>query len=79
MPALMRFLLRNALIGFAAAAVVTIALVMVDVGGFGRVMRESDMGWLAFALVVYFLGLTFSGAQIGFAIMLGQRMPNDDT
>ena len=78
MPALLRFLFRNALIGFSAAAALVAALVLADVGGFGTVIAGSDIGVLAFALLVYFLGLTFASAQIGFAIMLGQRMPDDD-
>ena len=78
MLALLRFLLRNALIGFAAAALFVAGLVLADVGRLGTVLRASDVGLLASALLVYFLGLTFAGAQIGFALMLGHATPDDD-
>ncbi|NDV86079.1 hypothetical protein GTW51_05110 [Aurantimonas aggregata] len=78
MPELLRFLLRNALIGFAAAAFFVSALALADIGRFGTVLRASDIGLLAFALLVYLLGLTFAGVQIGFALMLGHATPDDD-
>jgi hypothetical protein len=78
MPELLRFLLRNALIGFAAAAVFVSILALADIGRFGTVLRASDIGLLAFALLVYLLGLTFAGVQVGFALMLGHATPDDD-
>lgn len=78
MPALLRFLVRHAIIGFSAAALLVAALIATDTAGFGRVIRESDNGLLAAGLVVYFLGLTFSSVQIGIALMTGQATPDDD-
>lgn len=78
MPELLRFLFRNALIGFAAAALFVAGLVLADIGRLGTVLRASDVGLLAAALLVYFLGLTFAGVQIGFALMLGHATPDDD-
>ncbi|MBO0903883.1 hypothetical protein [Jiella sonneratiae] len=78
MPALLRFLLRNALIGFSAAAMLVAAMVVTDTAGFGTVIRQSDIGLIAAALSVYFLGLTFSSVQIGIALMTGQATPDDD-
>ncbi|UIJ71265.1 hypothetical protein [Aurantimonas sp. HBX-1] len=78
MPELLRFLLRNAAIGFAAAAGLVAALALADIGRFGTVLRESDVGLPAFALLVYFLGLTFAGVQVGFALMLGLATPDED-
>jgi hypothetical protein len=78
MPELLRFLLRNALIGFAAAAGLVGILALADIGRLGIVLRASDVGLLASALLVYFLGLTFAGVQVGFALMLGHATPDDD-
>jgi len=77
MPELFRFLLRHAAIGFSAAAALTAIFVYGDLAGFGTVVRQSDMGLVACALVVYFLGLTFTSVQIGFAIMTGQTNPDE--
>ncbi|NDW04009.1 hypothetical protein [Jiella pacifica] len=78
MPALFRFLVRHAIVGFSGAALLVVALVATDTAGFGRVIRESDSGLLAACLVVYFLGLTFSSVQIGIALMTGQATPDDE-
>ncbi|HEY9056181.1 MAG TPA: hypothetical protein VIN77_03430 [Aurantimonas sp.] len=78
MPNLFRFLARNALIGFSAAAFFVAVLALADIGGFGTVITRSDSGPLAIGLVVYFLGLTFSSVQIGMVIMLSGRFPDDD-
>lgn len=78
MPALFRFLVRHAIIGFSGAAFLVAALIVTDTAGFGRVIRQSDSGLLAACLVVYFLGLTFASVQIGIALMTGQATPDDD-
>lgn len=78
MPALFRFLVRHAIIGFSGAAFLVGALIATDTGGFGKVIRQSDSGILAACLVIYFLGLTFSAVQIGIALMTGQPTPDDD-
>ncbi|WP_206452732.1 hypothetical protein [Aurantimonas marina] len=78
MPHLFRFLARNALIGFCAAAFFVAVLALADIGGFGTVIARSDSGSLAIGLVIYFLGLTFSSVQIGMVIMLNGRFPDDD-
>ncbi len=78
MPNLFRFLARNALIGFCAAAFFVAVLAFADIGGFGTVIARSDSGPLAIGLLIYFLGLTFSSVQIGMVIMLDGRFPDDD-
>lgn len=78
MPHLFRFLARNALIGFSAAAFFVGVLALADIGGFGTTIARSDSGPLAIGLVIYFLGLTFSSVQIGMVIMLSGRFPDDD-
>jgi hypothetical protein len=73
MPDLIRLLLRNAAIGFAAAAFFVAALLVTDTGGVGTLVMNSDMALLAVVILTFFVGLTFASAQMGFAVMSGDR------
>jgi len=70
MPQLVRFLLIHAAIGFALAFVFVGALVAFDTGGLRTLMMSSDVGFVAFLLLVFLNGLTFGSVQIGVAVML---------
>jgi len=70
MPKLVRFLLVHAAIGFGLAFVFVGALVAFDTGGLRTLMMSSDVGLVAFFLLVFLNGLTFGSVQIGVAVML---------
>jgi len=70
MPRLIRLLARNALIGFAIAALAVAGLVVFDVARLGSLTANAERGWLVIGLLTFMLGLTFASAQMGFAIML---------
>ncbi|UFZ02709.1 hypothetical protein LQG66_26025 [Bradyrhizobium ontarionense] len=70
MPRLIRLLARNALIGFAIAALAVASLVVFDVARIGSLIAHAERGWLVIGLLTFMLGLTFASAQMGFAIML---------
>jgi hypothetical protein len=74
MPAHVRFLLRNALIGFALAVAMVGAMVWFDFAGLRTLAAQSNSGLVAFPVLAFFLGLTFASVQMGAAIML---MPAD--
>jgi len=70
MPQLVRFLLVHAAIGFGLAFVFVGMLVAFDTGGLRTLMMSSDIGFVAFLLLVFLNGLTFGSVQIGVAVML---------
>jgi len=70
MPKLVRFLLIHAAIGFGLAFVFVATLVAFDTGGLRTLMMNSDVGIVAFLLLVFLNGLTFGSVQIGVAVML---------
>ena len=70
MPAHVRFLLRNALIGFALAVAMVGAMVGFDFAGLRTLAAQSNSGLVAFPVLAFFLGLTFASVQMGAAIML---------
>ncbi|WP_374377802.1 hypothetical protein [Dongia sp.] len=69
MPTLVKFMLRHALIGYAAAAVFVGVIFALDVGGLRSLVETSSLGILAVALLTFFTGLTFASLQMGMAIM----------
>lgn len=69
MPNPARFVVQHLAVGFAAATVFVSLLVAFDVLGVGSVMMTADPIWLPFALMVFFVGSTFSSIQLGVAIM----------
>jgi hypothetical protein len=69
MPTLVKFMLRHALIGYAVAIVFVGAILALDVGGLATLVRTSNFGLLAVALLTFFTGLTFASLQMGMAVM----------
>ena len=69
MPTLVKFMLRHALIGYAAAIIFVAAILALDVGGLRSLVETSSLGMLAVALLTFFTGLTFASLQMGMAIM----------
>jgi hypothetical protein len=68
MPCLLRFVLRQAAIGWGAAAVFVGALVLTDPGGIGRLLTQPQEGPGPLLLLWGFTGLTFCGAQMALAL-----------
>lgn len=69
MHPIMRFYLRNCLIGFAAAAVFVALLLWVNVANLWGLILHSDVGILATFLLWFFHGIVFAGVQTGIAVM----------
>ncbi|MCF3974451.1 hypothetical protein [Paracoccus salsus] len=69
MPRLVRLYVKSVLIGLALALSFTILLLVLDVGGLGRLVLASPVGWLAALMLVIFNAIVFSGVQFAFAIM----------
>lgn len=69
MPPLIALFLRNAVIGFALAAVFVAGLVVFDVAGLGALLTKSLAGLFGMGVLTFFLGLTFGSVQIGIAVM----------
>jgi len=70
MPQIIRFYITNCLIGFAWAAVFVALLLWFNVANLWALITNSDIGVLATALLFFFNGIVFAGAQCGVAIML---------
>lgn len=77
MPAHVRFLLRNALIGFALAAILVGAMIWFDFARLATLAAQSNSAFVAFPVLTFFLGLTFASVQMGAAIMLLPREGED--
>lgn len=69
MPKLIRLYIVSVAIGFALSAVFAALLVAFDVAHLQRLILGSETGWLAAALIVFFNGIVFAGAQFAIAVM----------
>jgi hypothetical protein len=70
MPELIKLLIRNAAIGFAAAAAFVALLLITDTNGLRTLIAQSESGAIAAVLLIFFVGLTSAGVQISWAVML---------
>ncbi|MCW8914730.1 MAG: hypothetical protein OQK24_02620 [Magnetovibrio sp.] len=77
LPELVKFLLKNAAIGFGLAVVFVAALMIFDVNGLRTLIWASDIWLLALFILTFFTGLTFGSVQIGVAVMLLGENEND--
>lgn len=77
-PKLVRFLIKNAAIGFAAAIVFVSAILAFDIGNLGTVFAQSGVGMVAIPLMTFMIGLTFASLQMGFAVMFTAGRDDDD-
>ncbi|MBY0338954.1 MAG: hypothetical protein K2X11_20240 [Acetobacteraceae bacterium] len=68
MPHLVRFMLAHAGIGFALATLFVAAILLANPAGIGALLLRE--GLFPVALLWFFSGLTFGGAQMGIAVML---------
>lgn len=69
MPKLIRLYIINVAIGFALALAFVSAVVLLDVGGLKHLVMDTEMGWLAFIMMVVFNGIVFAGVQFAYAVM----------
>ncbi|UWQ06823.1 hypothetical protein [Aliiroseovarius crassostreae] len=75
MPKLVRLYITHVLIGFGLSAIFVGALLYLNVANLWHLISNSDMGWVALAMLVMFNGIVFSGVQFAIVIM---RMGNED-
>jgi len=69
LPDHIRFLARHCAIGFAIAAAAVAVLLAFDVANLRSLAMVTEGGWLAMAVLTFFMGLTCASAQMGIAIM----------
>lgn len=77
-PAPLRLLLLHALIGYAVATLFVLAILWRNLFGLAGLMLRAPEHPLPLALLWFFIGLTFAGAQMGIAIM-AQAEDGDDS
>jgi hypothetical protein len=73
MPELIKLLIRNAAIGFTAAAGFVALLLITNTNGLRTLILQSESGVTATALLIFFVGLTFASVQMSWAVMLAGR------
>lgn len=76
MPELVRLYIRQVAIGFGLSAVFVALLLWLDIGGLGRLILASDVGYVAVAMLVVFNGIVFAGVQFAISVM---RMQEPET
>ena len=64
-----RFLVRHAALGIAAALVFGGLLIGADVGGLRRMAGADESGWLYLILLFFGLAVTFGSAAMGISVM----------
>jgi TRAP-type C4-dicarboxylate transport system permease small subunit len=69
MPKLIRLYIVNVAIGFALAVVFVALLVITDVANLRHLILDTEMGYLAAAMMVMFNGVVFAGVQFAIAVM----------
>ncbi|SEM98635.1 hypothetical protein SAMN05216227_1005144 [Pseudorhodobacter antarcticus] len=69
MPKLIQLYIVNVAIGFALALAFVSAIVFFDVAGLRHLVTGTEMGWLAFAMMVMFNGVVFASVQFAYAVM----------
>ena len=77
-PNLMQLYLRHCAVGFLAAAVFVAMLLFYDIAGLGRLVMNSDIGWLAVFLLWFFHGTIFGAVQFAVSVMLDAEDDDDN-
>ena len=79
MPKLFKFILKNIAIGIVVGWSFVAALLYFDVGGFGTLVLNSSMKWVALSMLALFFAVTFGSAAVASAVLLGHDfVENDD-
>jgi hypothetical protein len=79
MPALIRFLIRHALIGAAIGIAFTAVILVLDIGSIRTMTRGSAEGTGIRLLLAFFVSTTFASAQMGVAVMFPPSPKDDPT
>ncbi|WEF25741.1 hypothetical protein [Paracoccus sp. S3-43] len=69
MPIMVRVYIRSVLIGAALACCFVAALLALDVAHLRHLVLNSNVGWLAVAMLVAFNTIVFSGVQFAIRVM----------
>lgn len=77
MPALIRFLIRHALIGAAIGVAFTAVILVLDLGSIRTMTRGSAGGTGIRLLLAFFVSTTFASAQMGVAVMFPPSRKDD--
>jgi type III secretory pathway component EscT len=77
MPALIRFLIRHALIGAAIGFAFTAVILVLDIGSIRTMTRGSAGGTGIRLLLAFFVSTTFASAQMGVAVMFPPSRKDD--
>ena len=75
---LVKFIIRNTLIGFILAAIFVGLLLWANVGNLSHLIATSDVGGLALFLLWFFNGIVFAGAQTSVSVLLMTETDGDD-
>lgn len=67
----LRVFFFHAATGFLVGVLCSIGVTLLDIGNIGTLIQASDVGWIAFALMTFKLGVTFGAAQVGIAVFTG--------
>ncbi len=79
MPKLLKFVFKNIAIGIVVGWSFVAALLYFDVGGFGTLVLNSSMKWVALSMLGLFFAVTFGSAAVASAVLLGHDfVENDD-
>ncbi|SHJ15708.1 hypothetical protein [Wenxinia saemankumensis] len=70
MPRLARFCMIHYLVGFGVATLFVGALLLADMSGLRHLVTSTADGPLALAMLWFFNGIVFAGAQVGVALFL---------
>lgn len=65
----LRFLVRHAVLGTAAAFAFGGLLIAADVGGLRRMAGADESGWLYLVLLLFGLAVTFGSVAMGISVM----------
>ncbi len=77
MPKLIRLYIVNVALGFVIALAFVSAIVFFDVANLRHLVMNTELGWLAFVMMVVFNGIVFAGVQFAYAVM--SLAENNDT
>jgi len=78
MPKLLKFILKNIAIGIVVGWSFVAALLYFDVGGFGTLVLNSSMKWVALSMLALFFAVTFGSAAVASAVLLGHDFAEND-
>lgn len=78
MPQIMKFYIRQVLIGYALAAGFVALLLWANVANLHHLIFTSPSWALALFMLWFFNGIVFAGVQFGVAVMAMAEKPEDD-